>query len=80
MKQTNLPISLLNETSKYARVHILDTEPFSSVFGKKKTRKRPALKVRFIIRTIVQTHSKFGFSLNFSIILVSGSINITGLL
>ncbi|KAF2356301.1 Nucleolar GTP-binding protein 2 N-terminal domain, partial [Trinorchestia longiramus] len=45
MKQTNLPISLLNEKAKHARVHLLDTEPYHTVFGKKKTRKRPALSV-----------------------------------
>lgn len=45
MRQTKLPISLLNETAKTARVHVLDTESFESTFGKKKTRKRPYLKV-----------------------------------
>ncbi|KAH3701256.1 uncharacterized protein LOC127860317 [Dreissena polymorpha] len=45
MRQTKLPISLLNETAKQARVHVLDTESFESTFGKKKTRKRPNLKV-----------------------------------
>lgn len=45
MRQTKLPISLLNETAKTARVHVLDTETFESTFGKKKTRKRPNLKV-----------------------------------
>lgn len=41
MKPTNLPITLLNEKGKNARVHLLDTESFESVFGKKKSRKRP---------------------------------------
>lgn len=45
MRKTALPISLLNETAKNTRVHILDTEPYSSVFGAKKSRKRPNLKV-----------------------------------
>ena len=45
MRKTALPISLLNETAKNTRVHILDTEPYNSVFGAKKTRKRPNLKV-----------------------------------
>lgn len=45
MKQTKLPITLLNERAKYSRVHILDTESFESTFGKKATRKRPNLKV-----------------------------------
>lgn len=41
MKPTNLPITLLNEKAKNARVHLLDTESFESVFGPKKSRKRP---------------------------------------
>lgn len=46
MRPSQLPISLLNETAKYQRVHLLDTEGFDSVFGPKKQRKRPNLKVR----------------------------------
>lgn len=46
MKPTSLPITLLNEKAKNARVHVLDTESFGSVFGPKKTRKRPNLSVR----------------------------------
>jgi len=45
MKPTKLPITLLNEKAKNARVHLLDTESFDSVFGPKKTRKRPNLKI-----------------------------------
>lgn len=46
MKPTKLPITLLNEKAKHARVHLLDTESFESVFGPKKIRKRPNLKIR----------------------------------
>ncbi|XP_049294746.1 nucleolar GTP-binding protein 2 [Anopheles funestus] len=46
MKPTNLPITLLNESARYQRVHLLDTESYETVFGKKKLRKRPTLKVR----------------------------------
>uniref|UniRef100_A0A182MEC6 Nucleolar GTP-binding protein 2 n=1 Tax=Anopheles culicifacies TaxID=139723 RepID=A0A182MEC6_9DIPT len=46
MKPTNLPITLLNESARYQRVHLLDTESYDTVFGKKKLRKRPTLKVR----------------------------------
>lgn len=46
MKPSQLPISLLNESAKYQRVHLLDTESFDTVFGPKKQRKRPSLKVR----------------------------------
>ncbi|XP_065911667.1 uncharacterized protein [Dysidea avara] len=43
MKQSGLPISLLNEKAKNSRVHLLDTESFSSTFGPKSQRKRPNL-------------------------------------
>lgn len=46
MKPTKLPVTLLNETKKNTRVHLLDTESFKSVFGPKKTRKRPNISVR----------------------------------
>lgn len=46
MKPTNLPITLLNEKAKNARVHLLDTESFESVFGPKKSRKRPNIAVK----------------------------------
>lgn len=44
MRPTNLPITLLNETAKNARVHLLDTEGFDKTFGPKKQRKRVNLK------------------------------------
>ncbi|KAK9511428.1 hypothetical protein O3M35_000088 [Rhynocoris fuscipes] len=43
MKPSRLPVTLLNESSKQKRVHILDTEPFETTFGNKKLRKRPSL-------------------------------------
>lgn len=45
MRATKLPITLLEAKAKQARVHILDTESFDSVFGKKKMRKRPNVSV-----------------------------------
>ncbi|KAL5016097.1 hypothetical protein ScPMuIL_005686 [Solemya velum] len=45
MRQTRLPVSLLNEKAKQARMHILDTETFESTFGKKSHRKRPKIQV-----------------------------------
>eukprot|EP00057_Strongylocentrotus_purpuratus_P009246 XP_011663720.1 PREDICTED: nucleolar GTP-binding protein 2 isoform X1 [Strongylocentrotus purpuratus] len=45
MKQTKLPITLLQEKAKYNRVHLLDTESFGSTFGPKKQRKRVNIKV-----------------------------------
>lgn len=46
MKPTTLPVTLLNEKSKNARVHLLETESFESVFGPKKSRKRPNIAAR----------------------------------
>ncbi|XP_069695888.1 uncharacterized protein Ns2 [Periplaneta americana] len=46
MRPTKLPITLLNEKVKHARVHLLDTESFEDVFGSKKRRKKPNLKIR----------------------------------
>ncbi|XP_076181444.1 nucleostemin 2 [Ptiloglossa arizonensis] len=43
MKPTQLPITLLQQKAANARVHLLDTESFDSVFGPKKVRKRPNL-------------------------------------
>jgi len=43
MRTSKLPISLLNETAKNARVHILDTEKFEDTFGPKSHRKRPRI-------------------------------------
>jgi len=45
LNPTKLPITLLQERAKYARVHMLDTEPFDKTFGKKSQRKRPNVKV-----------------------------------
>ena len=43
LRKTDLPVSLLNEKAKFARVHLLETESFESTFGKKAKRKRPNL-------------------------------------
>ncbi|KAL6975390.1 Nuclear/nucleolar GTPase 2 [Sarracenia purpurea var. burkii] len=45
LKEKKLPMSLLNDHQKQARVHLLDTEPFADAFGPKKKRKRPKLMV-----------------------------------
>jgi len=45
LNPSKLPITLLQETSKHARVHMLDTEPFEKTFGKKAQRKRPNIKI-----------------------------------
>lgn len=46
MKQTKLPISLLQEKAKQQRVHVTDTESFEYTFGKKCLRKKPKLSVQ----------------------------------
>uniref|UniRef100_T1IWK6 Nucleolar GTP-binding protein 2 n=1 Tax=Strigamia maritima TaxID=126957 RepID=T1IWK6_STRMM len=44
MRQTKLPVTLLNETAKNKKVHILDTDGgFENTFGPKSHRKRPKL-------------------------------------
>ena len=43
MRQTKLPITLLKESAKFQRVHLLETESFENTFGPKKQRKRPSL-------------------------------------
>ncbi|KAK9074187.1 hypothetical protein SSX86_006784 [Deinandra increscens subsp. villosa] len=45
LKERKLPMSLLNDHQKQARVHLLDTESFSDAFGPKGKRKRPRLMV-----------------------------------
>ncbi|KAJ8752324.1 hypothetical protein K2173_003960 [Erythroxylum novogranatense] len=43
LKKKRLPLSLLNDQQKQARVHLLDTEPFEDAFGPKRKRRRPRL-------------------------------------
>ncbi|KAF8368917.1 ngp-1 [Pristionchus pacificus] len=45
LKQTKLPITLLQEKAKQQRAHITDTESFEFTFGKKSLRKKPKLAV-----------------------------------
>lgn len=62
MKSTKLPITLLNERSKFKRVHLLETESFETTFGKKKQRKRPSLKVadeQQLSEVVVSTHESY---------------------
>ncbi|KAJ7517359.1 hypothetical protein O6H91_21G020600 [Diphasiastrum complanatum] len=41
LKDKKLPMALLNDRQKQARVHLLDTEKFEDTFGPKRKRKRP---------------------------------------
>lgn len=45
IKPSQLPVTLLQEKSEKARVHILETESFARVFGPKKQRKRPNMNI-----------------------------------
>lgn len=45
MKPTQMPVTLLQQKAVNARVHLLDTESFESVFGPKKLRKKPNLAI-----------------------------------
>ncbi|XP_015606557.1 nucleolar GTP-binding protein 2 [Cephus cinctus] len=45
IKPTQLPVTLLQQKAANARVHLLDTESFESVFGPKKLRKKPNLSI-----------------------------------
>ncbi|XP_003743977.1 nucleolar GTP-binding protein 2 [Galendromus occidentalis] len=44
MKQTKLPVTLLNETAKTKNVHILDTASYEQTFGPKAQRKKPLIR------------------------------------
>jgi len=44
LRTKKLPMSLLQESSKVTKMHLLSTETFESTFGPKKTRRRPKLK------------------------------------
>ncbi|KAF0451426.1 NGP1NT-domain-containing protein [Gigaspora margarita] len=45
LRQNKLPMSLLVDSAKISRMHMVDTEPFSDTFGPKAQRKRPKLNV-----------------------------------
>lgn len=40
LRPSNLPVTLLNETAKNARVHVLDVQSYQDTFGPKSSRKR----------------------------------------
>lgn len=41
MKKTTLPVTLLSDSRKNSKSHLLQTESFESTFGKRSTRKKP---------------------------------------
>lgn len=58
MKQTKLPICLLNEKAKHSKVHMLDTQSFESTFGPRSTRKRPNLKCSELSELVATAEEK----------------------
>lgn len=66
MRQTKLPITLLNEKAKNARVHVLETETFESTFGPKSQRKKPKLKttdLEALVQHVDRENSSFADNL-----------------
>ncbi|TPX32394.1 hypothetical protein SeMB42_g07617 [Synchytrium endobioticum] len=45
LRQNKLPMSLVQDSAKTSRVHLLDVDPFSSTFGPKAQRKKPRLNI-----------------------------------
>ncbi|KAK9899544.1 NGP1NT-domain-containing protein [Cystobasidium minutum MCA 4210] len=45
LKQNKLPMSLLQDSTKYSRPNLVTAEPFSDTFGKKAQRKKPKIDV-----------------------------------
>lgn len=77
MKPTNLPITLLNESAKYARVHLLDTESFDKTFGPKKQRKRPSLMVKDLAdmtKTAEESAEKYSDDKDYDLIRDDGGV------
>ncbi|XP_065062215.1 uncharacterized protein LOC135689042 [Rhopilema esculentum] len=62
MKSSKLPLSLLQDRKKTARVHLLDTESFGNTFGPKAHRKRPALKsadLKDLVETAMKSNDMY---------------------
>lgn len=45
LKQNKLPMSLLQDSTKQGRMHILETDTFSNTFGGKAQRNKPKLNI-----------------------------------
>ncbi|GFS74378.1 nucleolar GTP-binding protein 2 [Nephila pilipes] len=70
MRQTKLPITLLNESAKNKRFHILDTEGFATTFGPKAQRKKPMLKtcnLEEFVNTALESADKYDASKDMSL-------------
>ncbi|CAG0883671.1 unnamed protein product [Cyprideis torosa] len=64
LRQTKLPVTLLQEKGKQTRVHVLDTEPFSNTYGPKAQRKRAAVPATDLQELVTLAEAKTeGYSL-----------------
>lgn len=59
IKPSQLPVTLLQEKAEKARVHILETESYASVFGPKKQRKRPNLNISSMDELLKKAEEQF---------------------
>eukprot|EP00051_Salpingoeca_urceolata_P007069 m.93888 g.93888 ORF g.93888 m.93888 type:complete len:677 (-) comp15106_c0_seq3:57-2087(-) len=62
MHQKKLPMSLLHDPVSTSRVHVLDTQPFETTFGKKAQRKRPNLAasdVSELAKSVEEKHEQY---------------------
>jgi len=60
LRQNKLPMSLLVDNAKISRMHVLETDPFSSTFGPKAQRKRPKLKAESVTDIVNAVSSSTG--------------------
>lgn len=61
LKQNKLPMSLLQDSEKHSRMHILETDTFENTFGGKAQRKKPKLAIgsmEELMNKIDDTHGK----------------------
>ncbi|KAG4305055.1 hypothetical protein PORY_001730 [Pneumocystis oryctolagi] len=62
LKRNKLPISLLSESAKTSKTHIIDIEPFGDTFGPKAKRKRSkisAVSIEDLAESASQSYEKF---------------------
>ncbi|KAJ3120205.1 GTPase required for pre-60S ribosomal subunit nuclear export and maturation [Physocladia obscura] len=55
LRQNKLPMSLLQDSAKTSRMHMLEVDPFQNTFGPKAQRKRPKLKVGSVDELVTST-------------------------
>ncbi|KAG0162800.1 GTPase required for pre-60S ribosomal subunit nuclear export and maturation [Apophysomyces sp. BC1034] len=71
LKQNKLPMSLLQDPTKQGRMHILETESFSTTFGNKAQRKRPKLAIgsmEELMTKVDDTHESYQCSKDTSLL------------